>query len=110
MAFINTSSCECGKSELDLFAVPLMQDSIENSSIVEYLPVTSIQHRASMHFDIPGSGNQYMDMANIQLYIHAKVSTGADGNTALTVDTTAAPVNLLLHSMFSKGTYRSTAH
>jgi len=87
---------------LDLFTVTPTQTSIEKSSIVEYLPVSSVQHRALIESDIPATGDQYIDMANIQLYIHAKTATRADGNTALVVDDTAAPINLLLYSMFSE--------
>jgi hypothetical protein len=39
MAFIHEGSCECAKSELDLFSVPATQTSIESGTYVEYHPV-----------------------------------------------------------------------
>lgn len=100
MAFVNTLSCECEKSELDLFTVPLIQTSIEELSIVEYLLVSRAQYRDSIDIDILGTCNQYIERWNIQLYICTKVDSEANSNTALVADTTAAPVNQLLH-MFS---------
>ena len=101
MAFVNASSCECGKSELDLFAVQPTQTSVEEACVVEYQPVSSVQNRAPLDFDVPGSGEHYIDLANIQLYIRAKI-LNADGVTPLDVNNTVAPVNLMLHSMFSQ--------
>ena len=100
MAFINSASCECAKSELDLFTLQPTQTSIEESAVVEYHPISSIQNKGPIEFDVTGTGDQYIDVSNIQLYIRAKI-TKRDGNN-LEPNSTAAPVNLLLHSMFSQ--------
>ena len=100
MAFVNESSCECGKSELDLFTVQPTQTSVEEACIVEYQPVSSVQNRAPLEFDVPWTGEHYIDTANIQLYIRAKITKADD--TQLEADSTAAPVHLFLHSMFSQ--------
>jgi hypothetical protein len=42
MAFIHEGSCECAKSELDLFSLPSMQTSIESGIYVEYHPISNI--------------------------------------------------------------------
>ena len=94
MAFVNEASCECAKSELDLFAVQPTQTSIEEAN-VEYLPINSTQNRALLDFVISRIGDHYIDMVNIR----AKVTQGSDTNLA--VDATVAPVNIMLHSMFS---------
>jgi len=73
MPFVNPNSCECTNSELDLFAVQPMQTSIEEASMVEYHPISSLANRAPIDFDIPGSGEQYIDTNNIQLYVRAKI-------------------------------------
>ena len=99
MAFINPASCKCAKSELDLFTLQPTQTSIEDSTVVEYHPISSIQNKQRIEFDVTGTGDQYIDVSNIQLYIRAKM-TKVDG-TNLDPNSTAAPVNLLLHSMFS---------
>jgi len=100
MAFVNPNSYECINSELDLFTVQPMQTSIKEASVVEYHPISSLVNRAPIDFDIPNSGEQYIDLNNIQLYVHAKIVRPGVGNN-LTDDSTTIPVNLLLHSLFS---------
>ena len=41
MAFVHPQSCECIKSELDIFAVPPTQTSIEHGQYVEYNPIAA---------------------------------------------------------------------
>jgi len=101
MAFVNPNSCECTNSELDLFAFQPMQTSIEEASVVEYHPISSLANRAPIDFDIPGSGEQYIVTNNIQLYVRAKIVRPGVGNN-IAEDNTVAPVNLLLHSLFSQ--------
>lgn len=100
MAFVNPDSCECTKSELDLFALPPTQTSIESGTWVEYHPVSSISGKSPIEFEINGSGEDYLDFANSYLHIRAKI-TKADG-TNLVNDNKAGPTNLFLHSLFSQ--------
>jgi len=100
MAFVNSDSCECAKSELDLFTVPPTQTSIREACWVEYQPISSIQNRAPIEFDVSGTGEDYIDCSSVLLYVRAKI-TEANG-TNLVAASTAAPVNQLLHSMFSQ--------
>jgi len=102
MAFINPSLCECANSELDLFTVQLTQTSIEEACMVEYHPISSVQNRAPIDFDIPGSGEQYIDSSNIQLHVRMKILKAAGGNIGNDVNTTVTSVSLLLHTMFSQ--------
>jgi len=67
MAFMNEASCECAKSELDFFAMQPMQTSVEEANVVKYPPVSSVQNRALLDFDITRTGNHYIDMANVML-------------------------------------------
>jgi len=67
---------------------------------VEYHPISSIQNNAPIEFYVSGSGDQYIDPSNIQLYVRAKI-TKADGS-ALDPNASVGPVNLLLHSMFTQ--------
>jgi len=53
-----------------------------------------------IEFDVSGSGDQYIDPSDFQLYIRAKI-TKNNGNP-LDANSTVGPVNLLLHSMFSQ--------
>ena len=100
MAFIDASSCECTKSELDLFSVPPTQTSIESGTFVEYHPISAIVGSAPIEFDISASGEDYMDLANSYLFVKAKIQR-ADGANLDNADE-VGPVNNFLHSMFSQ--------
>ena len=100
MAFVHRQSCEEVKSELDLFAVPPTQMSIDDGRWVEHQPLTSLDSGGPIEFMLPGTGDAYLDLANTYLLIRAKVVRG-DG-TDLAADTQVAPVNNWLHSLFSQ--------
>ena len=88
------------KSELDIFAVPPTQTSIEDGRWVEHQPLTSLDSGGPIEFVIPGTGDAYLDLANTYLLIRAKVVRGV--GTDLAADTPVAPVNNWLHSLFSQ--------
>ena len=98
MAFIHEQSCECTKTELDLFAVPPTQTSMESGNWIEYHPLTSVADGSPIEFEISGTDEDYIDFGNSLLYVKAKISC-ADG-TNLADDANAGPVNLFLHSLF----------
>ena len=49
-----------------------------------------------------GSGEDYIDVANVLLYVRAKIMQNNNQNLAVAADSTSAPINLLLHGMFSQ--------
>jgi len=100
MAFVHDQSCECLKSELDLFSVPPTQTSIENGSWVEYHPLSTLADGSPIEYEICGSGEDYLDFANSYLHVVAKV-TKANGEN-LDANAAVGPVNLFLHSLFSQ--------
>ena len=100
MAFVDSFSSECLKSELDLFTVPPTQTSIESGSYVEYNAISSITDGTPIEFVISGNGQDYLDLANTQLYVKVDI-TKSDG-TAINDTAQVGPVNLLLHSLFSE--------
>jgi len=100
MAFVHEQSCECTKSELDLFSVPPTQSSMEQGTWIEYHPLTTVAGGSPIEFDVGASGEDYIDFANAMLYVKAKI-TRADG-TNLAVDSPIGPSNLFLHSLFSQ--------
>ena len=110
MAFIHEGSCECTKSELDLFSVPPTQTSIENGTYVEFRPISTLTDGAPIEFDVTSSGDDYLDPANCYLHIKAKIERAAGTN--LEAADTVGPVSNLLHSLFSQvdvslnGTYQ----
>ena len=100
MAFVHRQSCEGVKTELDLFTVPPTQNCISDSHVVEHQPTASLDSGGPVEFLIPGSGDDYLDLANTMLHVQAKI-TRADGHD-LDADETVGPVNNWLHSMYSQ--------
>ena len=100
MAFVHGQSCEGVKSELDLFAVPPTQTSIEHGGWIEHQPITSLDSGGPIEFVVPGAGDAYIDLANTYLLVRAKVVRGV--GTDIADDTPVAPVNNWLHSLFSQ--------
>ena len=100
MAFVHKLSCEGLKSELDLFTVPLTQTAIIDSHTVHHQPVSSLDSGGPIEFVVPGSGDDYLDLADTKLHVRAKV-TRADGSDLDPADP-VAPVNNWLHSLFGQ--------
>ncbi len=87
-------------SELDLFARPPIQTSIEHGSMKDYYPVSGMIHSGPLEFTISGSAEHYLDLSSAFLYITANVShTGVQDKTG---DDTSTPVNNWMHSLFSQ--------
>ena len=100
MAFIHEGSCECTKSELDLFSVPPTQTTIESGAFVEFRPISTLTDGAPIEFDVTSSGDDYIDFANS--YLHVKAKTVRANGANLEAADTVGPVNNLLHSLFSQ--------
>ena len=100
MAFIHEGSCECAKSELDLFSVPPTQTSIENATFVEYHPISSLSDGAPIEFEVSSSGDDYIDFNDSQLCVRIKI-VKADGSN-LAAGAKVGTVNNTLHSLFSQ--------
>jgi len=73
MAFLHEDSCECCKSELELFSVPSTQTSVETGNWIEYHPLTTMDDGSPIEFDISGNGEDYIDLTNTMLYVQAKI-------------------------------------
>ncbi len=99
MSFLSKNSMECAKSELDLFAVPPTQTSIESARIVEYNSVTQAND-GPLHFVVVGVEGEYVDLSQTYIYVKAKITT-AKGDD-ITQENIVGPSNLLLHTMFSQ--------
>jgi hypothetical protein len=100
MAFIHEGSCECAKSELDLFSVPPTQTSIESASFVEYHPLSSLSDGAPIEFEVGSSGEDYIDFNDSQLFVRCKI-VKADGS-AIGAAEKVGFVNNALNSLFSQ--------
>ena len=100
MAFVHDQSCECTKSELDLFSVPPTQTSIESGNFVEYHPISSVTDGSPIEFEVTGNGEDYIDFANSYLHVRAKITQPNGANIA--ADAAVGPTNLFMHSLFSQ--------
>lgn len=100
MAFVHPQSCECTKSELDLFIVPPTQTSIEGGTFVEYNPISTISQGTPIEFSITGAGQDYLDLSSTQLYVRAKIVRA--NNDDIDAGDHVGPINLFLHSLFSE--------
>ena len=100
MAFVHEQSCDCAKSELDLFSVPPTKSSTEQGSLVEYHPLTTVTEGLPIEFDISATGEDYIDYANIMLNVKAKLT--ANDGTNLAADAAVSPLIPFLRSLFSQ--------
>ncbi|XP_035692553.1 uncharacterized protein F54H12.2-like [Branchiostoma floridae] len=100
MAHLHPLSDGCTKSELDLFQIPPTQTTIQDGRWIEYRPVANLAESSPVEFDIPSSGEEYVDLSQTQLYVRAKVvrGNGADLPEGVKV----GPVNLFMHSLFQQ--------
>lgn len=99
MAFAHPHSCECAKSELDIFSVPLTQTSVDSAEWIAYNPVATVTEGVPIEFNVSSGGNDYIDLAHTRLSVAAKIVRN-DG-TDLQADDQVGPINLTLHSIFS---------
>lgn len=97
MSFLHSHSCECMKTELDLFTLPPTQTSIESSQWVHYSPISSLTDDAPLEFVVPGHGEDYLDLAHTMLSIRFQILPYAVADKGK-----VAPVNNILHSMFNQ--------
>lgn len=97
---VHTESCECTKSELDLFNVPMTQTSVEHGQWMEYHPLATLTDNGPVEFMISGSGEDYLDLSNTHIYVRAQIVNG-DG-THLAAGAKVAPVNYWINSLWSQ--------
>ena len=96
----DSKSCDCTKSELDLFSIPPTQTSVEAGNWIESHPIATLSDRGPIEFDIPGDGTQYFDLGNVYLYVKASIQNR--NGTNLANDAFPGPVNNWLHSLFEE--------
>lgn len=99
MAFINNHRGATIKSELDIFATPPTQNSVESGSTFCYRPISTLSSTAPIEFLVTSSGDEYIDLAHTTLHIIAKIKTDTEVASGTTPD--IAPINNWLHSLFS---------
>lgn len=102
MSFLHSHSCECLKTELDLFSLPPTQTSIESSQWIHYKPVSSLTDDSPIEFVVPGHGEEYIDLAHTMLSIRVKLVAPAKNDSNRDDLLRTCVVNNLLHSLFNQ--------
>ena len=92
---IHPASCERLKSELDLFALPATQTSVDHGRVVEHRPTSILSENSPVEFVISEEGDYYIDLANTFLYVRAAV-VNEDGSN-LADDANITPITNFLH-------------
>ena len=99
MALVHPNSCECTKSELDLFEVPPTQTSVEHGYWEQKGLTSALTDHGPYEFAVSGAGDDHIDLANTYLFVEAQIV--ADDRTALDAGADVGPVKLWMHSLFS---------
>ena len=99
MALVHQNSCECTKSELDLFGVPPTQTSVEHGYWEQKGLTSTLTDQGPYEFPVSGAGDDYIDLFNTYLFVEAQI-VNTDGSN-LEPDTDVGSVDLWMHSLFS---------
>ena len=73
MALVHEQSCDCLKSELELFSVAPTQTCIESGCFRKYYPITTLDQGGPIEFKITGGSDKYIDVNNIILYTKCRI-------------------------------------
>jgi hypothetical protein len=66
----------CAYSSFEVFSRPPTEIGLEEVQEHQILPLTAITSSTStLEFDIPGAGDEYIDLASMRLYLQVKVKT-----------------------------------
>ena len=99
MALVHPNSCECTKSELDLFEVPPTQISVVCGYSEQKGLTSALTDQEPYEFAVSGAGNDYIDLANTYLFVEVQIVD--DDETAVDGGADVGPVNLWMHFLFS---------
>ena len=90
---------EVKNSALCIFDKPSVQTDFIKNQTVDYYPLSNITSNGPIEFTIPGSGEEYIDINDINIYILAKV-TKADGTNIDSAADKVALNNLPISTLF----------
>ena len=87
---MDTNTCEY--SSFDIFSRPMTEVGLEEVQEHQILPLTALNKNTStIEFDVTGSGDEYVDLSSLRLYLRVKV-TKEDGS-----EPEAAKIKLIQH-------------
>jgi hypothetical protein len=85
--------------ELDIFETPVVQSAIIGGNWYQYKPTSSIADAAQLEFRVPGTGDQYVDLA--RTLFNVKIQLVKDDGSAFDAADVVGPVNNLFDTMWS---------
>lgn len=94
MAYINSHKSPTAKTELDIFAVPPTQSSVESGTLQCFRPISALTETSPIEFIIPASNEEYIDLSHTTINLNVRINAANEQNIG--------PVNNFLHSMFSQ--------
>ena len=97
-----TMSHEIMLSEMDLFKKIQFQGSIENSQIIQFRPISSINDATTIEFDIPIASDEYLDLQNIFICIKGKVVKQDNTNYLAAEDDRYGLINYAVNTIFDQ--------
>ena len=102
MSYVHPFSKRCDKSKIDLFSVPPTQQSLERGRWIDYAPLSSVENPDSAITYLIAGTDEYIDLSKTILTVRGEVTKG-DGTTLSGGNqTSVAPVNNFLHSLFKQ--------
>jgi hypothetical protein len=107
MALVHQSSQPGTLSNLDVFKLKTTQVAVDYIQVDEQRPLNNVTSAGPVEFVVPGESDSYIDMAQTQFYVSLKVvkrdGTNLDAHRdEANPGSPVAPVNLLLHSLWSQ--------
>lgn len=91
----------CSKSELEIFSMPAINIGMQRGDYSAHQPVSSLDNGGGpLEFSIASNPEQYLDLSRTRLFLKVQLVKGDGGN--LGNNAKVAPVNNLLHSLFSQ--------
>ena len=93
-------SCPCARDELQqLFTVPDTQTAITKVTKIRKYPLTTdLNHDGPLEFLIPNASTDFIDLANMTLYLKLKVTK--EDKSDIGNNAQVGPINNLFHSLF----------
>ena len=102
MSYVHPFSKRCDKSEIDLFSVPPTQQSLERGRWIGYAPLFSVENTDSpINFLVTGT-DEYIDLSKTILTVTGKIVKDNESVLDGANQTSVAPVNNFLHSLFKQ--------
>jgi hypothetical protein len=98
-SFKFSNSADVFPEELDLFQTPPTNTTCERVQYVNYRTKTQFQDGSPLEFSIPSTGSSYIDLKKTVMKVTIRASKE---NGEIAIEDKIFPVNLSLHSLFSR--------